>query len=218
MFISNNFLGKKIAKKLIKNYAKDDNWHEVNGKIGDLGYGWIHYGLIRMLKPSRILCVGSKYGFIPAVCALACKDNGKGVVDFVDAGFDQNIHDKNHWGGVGTWKNIDKDEYFGKAGLGKYIKLHVMTTAIFKKKYSKRRWDYIHLDGDHSYDGIKFDYRSFWPSLKKGGFMAFHDIKTKNLGGLKYGVRKFWKELGVKHKNMMEFGGKCGLGIIQKGK
>lgn len=216
MFRANNSPSKNIVKKLINNYAKNDDWHEINKKTRNLGYGWIHYGLIRLLKPSRVLCVGSRYGFIPAICALACRDNGKGIVDFVDAGFDQNIHGYNHWGGVGTWKKINPDKYFGKMNLNKHIKLHVMTTEKFKKKYPKRKWGYIHLDGDHSYKGIKFDYRSFWPSLKASGFMAFHDIKTKKLGGFDYGVERFWKELKTKNKNKLEFDGKCGLGVIQK--
>jgi hypothetical protein len=41
------------------------------------------------MRPKRVLCVGSRYGYIPAICAYACKENNYGVVDFVDAGFDE---------------------------------------------------------------------------------------------------------------------------------
>lgn len=45
--------------------------------------------------------------FVPAICAVGCRDNGFGKVDFVDAAMDMNDVNKvagNHWGGVGFWK------------------------------------------------------------------------------------------------------------------
>lgn len=200
-------------KKFIDYFAREDNWHNLDKGSGNLGYGWIHYGLIRVLKPERILCVGSRWGFVPAVCAMACKDNGKGMVDFIDAGFDQNdIHQKNHWGGVGWWKKCDPKKYFGKFDLDKYINLWVMTSRDFK---ITNNYGYVYLDGDHSYRGIRFDFRKFWPKLERDGFLGIHDIYTRDLGGLDYGVDRFWQEIKKKHLTM-EFGGECGLGIIQK--
>jgi predicted O-methyltransferase YrrM len=217
-FIFNDIFSRTNTKKFIQHFAQDDNWHNLDMENGDLGYGLIHYSLIRLIKPKRVLCVGSRYGYIPAICALACKDNKQGVVDFVDAAYDQTTgEDENHWGGVGFWKTQKGKDHFRKFGLQKHVKLHVMTTAEFKKKYPKRRWGYIHIDGDHSYKGVKFDFQSFWPKLLGGGFLALHDIFTKDLGGLEYGVEKLWQELKKEKKhNCMEFPGECGLGIVQK--
>lgn len=209
-------INQEYVAKFIKQYAKTDNWHNLDPATGSLGYGWIHYSLIRNLKPKRVLCIGSRYGFIPAICALACKDNQGGVVDFVDAGYDQNIGEQNHWGGVGLWRKINKNDYFKPFGLSPFINLHVMTSIKYAKKYPKRKYDYIHLDGDHSYLGVKTDYNLFYPQLTKGGFIALHDICTKRLGGLDYGVGKFWQELKMKHSHTSEFGDLCGLGIVQK--
>jgi len=30
--------------------------------------------LLLLQKPERVLCIGSEQGFIPAICALACKE------------------------------------------------------------------------------------------------------------------------------------------------
>lgn len=204
-------------KRFIKIYARDVGWwHNVDGQTNNLGYGFIHYAFIRNLKPKRILCIGSRYGFIPAICSLACKDNHRGVVDFVDAGYNQDIQDPHHWGGVGVWKKVSKDKYFKPFGLAPYINLHVMTSEEYVQKYPKRKNNYIHLDGDHSYVGVKSDYNRFWPTLTKNGYMCLHDIYTKNLGQTGYGVAKFWLELCNQHANTNEFPGPCGLGIIQK--
>jgi hypothetical protein len=206
----------KFAQKFIDKYAGSDNWHEIDSKTGSLGYGWIHYGLIRVYRPRRVLCIGSKLGFIPAICALACRDNNYGVVDFVDAGYDQINQDPSHWGGVGLWKRINKDKYFGIFGLSQFINLHVMKSTDYATKYPKRTYGYIHIDGDHSYAGVKKDYSLFYPRLEKAGYCALHDIATQDLGGLDYGVGTFWKELCKKHAWKVEYEGRCGLGIVRK--
>lgn len=205
--------------RFIKTYARTDNWHELDVTAGNLGYGWIHYAFIRAIKPSRVLCIGSKYGFIPAVCALACRDNKKGVVDFIDAGYSQNS--QHHWGGVGFWKHINPKKYFGRFGLADYIYTHVVTTENFARNHKGGRWGYIHLDGDHSYEGAKKDYGLFWPRLEKGGYLLLHDIfsneKTmQELGSFRYGVKRFWNELKKQYPGSLEIPGRYGLGIIQK--
>ena len=205
-------------KRFLKEYARGDNWHELDYESGDLGYGWIHYGLIKILKPKRILVIGSGYGFIPAICAMACKDNKKGVVDFIDAGYDTNkdSDSKRHWGGMGFWSKVDVLKHFGKFGLDKYIDFHLMTSQKFSQKYSKRHWDYVYLDGDHSYQGVKRDFSRFWPKLRRGGYLAMHDIYVTKQGGFSYGVIKLWRELNKRGLSCLSFPGKYGLGLVNK--
>jgi hypothetical protein len=214
---SEEVTSRKNIKKFIAYYAKKDNWHKLDKNKGNLGYGWLHYSLIRIMRPDKVLCIGSRYGFIPAVCALACKDNKRGVVEFVDAGFDMNDYrgPGEHWGGVGFWKRCDPKKYFAKFGLSKYLNLHVMTSEEFADKNSEMKFDFVHVDGDHSYDGVKHDYELFWPRINKGGFMAFHDIGSPDKDGNIYGTRKFWKEIRGKYSKI-EFLEDPGVGIIQK--
>jgi len=37
-------------------------------------------------------------------------------------------------------------------------------------------FDFIFVDGDHTYNGVKRDFELYWPMVAKGGVMAFHDI------------------------------------------
>lgn len=197
----------------METFISDDIGHRANKKRSDLGYGWLHYAFLRVLKPGRVLCIGSRYGYIPAILAQACKDMGRGYVDFVDAGYGQD--DKNHWTGVGYWKTPKGALSFKRAGLSKYISVHVKTTKLFLKT-NKKLYDYIYIDGDHSYEGVLFDYTNFWPKLKKGGIMAFHDISVthQKAEGI-YGVNKLWRKISA--KNAISFPFRIsGLGIIQK--
>jgi len=210
---------KKRAEKFIRYFSKGDNWHHLNLKSGGLGYGWIHYSLIRLLKPDRVLCVGSKWGLIPAICALACKDNKKGKVDFVDAGYDisKNQGPGKHWGGVGFWKKCNPVRYFGKFGLQNYINLYVMTSKEYFETHKRASYGYVHIDGDHSYKGVKFDFEMSLPKVKTGGFLAIHDIGSPDKDGNLYGTRKFWREIQkISKNNFLEINEDPGIGIIQK--
>lgn len=43
---------------------------------------------------------------------------------------------------------------------------------------------FVNIDCDHSYEGVKGDINAYWPKLKVGGVMAFHDFEN-----LMYGVK-----------------------------
>jgi hypothetical protein len=212
--------GKKLTsdnkvRRLMRHFRVDEYGHRANYEHADLGYGWLHYGFLRSIKPNHVLCVGSRHGYIPSILAQACKDNGFGSVDFVDAGFGED--DENNWTGEGYWKTKSGEATFLKFDLHNFITLHVMTTDQFKKKLGKKiKYDYIYIDGDHSYKGVTRDYDLFWPTLRSGGFMSFHDVSikgTKTEG--EYGVWKLWKKISKKNALTFDYLG-SGLGIIQK--
>ncbi len=207
---------KRHVSRILHTHFGADEGHNINYSQYFLGFGLIHYALIRNIKPVSILCIGSRTGYIPAILSVACKDNFSGHVDFVDAGFDRDDK-KNNWSGIGFWKKIDAKKHFSKLGLSSYISTYVMTTKEFATTYPKKRYQYIYVDGNHSYEGVKLDYSLFWPMLTNGGFMVFHDVHvkwTKNLG--KFGVWKLWRELKHTNKIIFPFPKESGLGIIQK--
>jgi hypothetical protein len=43
-------------------------------------------------------------------------------------------------------------------------------------------FDYIFIDGDHNYDGVKQDFEEWFPKLSQHGFVALHDSAV-NRGG-----------------------------------
>lgn len=200
---------------LIENYDGKQG-QNIDQKHNNLGFALIHYSLVRNLKPKNILVIGSLKGFIPAILAKACKDNHQGHVDFVDAAYEEDDQGKN-WQGIGFWKKINPKEHFSKIFVDKYISTHVMTNKEFAKKYNKKRYQYIYIDGDHSYEGVKLDYKLFYPKLDKDGLMLFHDVVAKGkLTGGQYGAYKFWKELKNKEKLTFPYPQHSGLGIIRK--
>lgn len=205
---------KTIARALIEYYDGDDG-HQADISTGNLGYGLLHYSIILNCKPTHILCIGSRKGYIPAICSLACIENGVGTVDFVDAGYDSN--DKNNWSGIGWWKKVNPLSHFSFLDVHKSLRSFIMTTDEFARLYPHKKYDYIYIDGDHSYKGVTHDWKLFWPKLSKNGFMVFHDVSvryTKELGS--FGVWKLWRKLVKKHSIQFLLPKRSGLGILQK--
>ncbi len=77
--------------------------------------------------------------------------------------------------------------------------------------------DFLMIDGDHSYEGVKQDYEFYSPLVRPGGLIAFHDIVSVS------GVEQFWGELKV-GRRVDEFIGSegcarlegrvCGIGVL----
>jgi len=72
-------------------------------------------------------------------------------------------------------------------------------------------FDFIYIDGDHSYDGCKQDLDLYYKKLKKGGFFGGHDF-TGNWNSLKnkgYGVQKAVCEFLLQHNKKLQFATLC---------
>lgn len=56
--------------------------------------------------------------------------------------------------------------------------------------------DFLFIDGDHSYEGVKQDFEMYRKFVRSGGWIAFHDIKnTEHHRHRDCYVAQFWDEL-----------------------
>jgi cephalosporin hydroxylase len=54
--------------------------------------------------------------------------------------------------------------------------------------------DFLMIDGDHSYEGVKADFELYAPLVGAGGLIAFHDIVTHPTS-MQCEVQRFWNEI-----------------------
>ena len=76
--------------------------------------------------------------------------------------------------------------------------------------------DYLFIDGDHSYEGVKLDFEIYSKYVRKGGVIVFHDVTVHENSKCKVDV--FWNEIKQQYKHE-EFikdkkSGAFGIGII----
>jgi len=79
--------------------------------------------------------------------------------------------------------------------------------------------DFLLIDGDHRYAGVRRDFELWSPLVRKGGFVAFHDILQHKKVGNTCEVDRFWREIREQHPYCLEIvadpqQGWAGIGIV----
>jgi predicted O-methyltransferase YrrM len=69
-----------------------------------------------------------------------------------------------------------------------------VTVTRIQQLLGGRQLDFLFIDGDHSYEGVKSDYEMYSPLVRNGGLIAFHDIVPR-APERACGVPRFWEEL-----------------------
>lgn len=201
-----------VVSRLKDSFAPDGGAErEHNARPDSSGFGLIHYSLVTNLRPERALVIGSRYGYIPGIIALALKANGSGTVDFVDANYSDNAHGFTlAFGGVENWHG-DPLEKFASCGLEAVINVYVMRSSDFFAQCNSQ-YGYIYLDGDHSYEGCKYDFEESLKVASPGALLTLHDAVVKQSG---FGVNRLFEELESDMYERILIPAWPGLGIIQ---
>jgi len=82
------------------------------------------------------------------------------------------------------------------------------------------RLDFLFVDGDHAYSGVKRDFELYTPFVRRGGLIAFHDILPREEYP-EMGVHRLWGELKQRYQRCQEFiategeyAGFVGIGVL----
>ena len=106
-------------------------------------------------------------------------------------------------GGYRKWR-----ELLYKSFILQGQKIHLLRTDSHKRETLEqvgvildgREIDFLFIDGDHSYEGVKKDFEMYSSLVKKGGIIAFHDIVV-HPPEIGCEVSKFWTEIRGSHKS-----------------
>jgi len=91
------------------------------------------------------------------------------------------------------------------------------TVARVERILGGEKLEYLFIDGDHTYGGVKRDFEMYSPFVRSGGMIAFHDIavhtKEKSCE-----VDRFWNEIKKRfdHREFIEDPkqGWAGIGVL----
>lgn len=157
------------------------------GHPGELEYRWL-LGIFKAEGVRSYLEIGSRYGDSLRYVAKRLPRGSRIVsVDWPGA----------RWGyaGSGTWlkkrvAELNRDSYDAHVFLG-----DSKDPDIIAAVKALGPFDAVHIDGDHSYDGVTADWGNYGPM---GRIVTFHDISWKRpqpQGRGEIEVPRFWKEL-----------------------
>lgn len=77
-----------------------------------------------------------------------------------------------------------------------------------------RALDYLFIDGDHTYEGVKQDFELYSPLVRSGGVIALHDI-AEDLPSTGCEVCRFWNQIKsqYRHIEIINDRQRCAYGI-----
>jgi predicted O-methyltransferase YrrM len=148
----------------------------------NLGFGYLYYGLTRLYQPRVVVCIGSYRGFAPVCFTLGLVENAQGMCYFIDPGkVDRYWHNPEH---IAQLEHI-----FGLGGRLRYLRQ--TSQQVIAAGGLPQRIDLLFIDGDHSYDGVKFDFDHFGSRVRAGGLILLHDSIREGKGFTPWEVKRF---------------------------
>jgi predicted O-methyltransferase YrrM len=95
---------------------------------------------------------------------------------------------------------------------------HLPTSLSAVKSILKgQKLDFLFIDADHTYEGVKMDFLMYSPLVRKGGLIALHDI-VKAPSELVGEVNRFWNETRHAHAHQeiinSPYQKTAGIGVI----
>ena len=168
-----------IDKTFVKSYlTASDPWCHSHGSgegAEDLGAGMLYYSLAYSLKSRTCVCLGSGGGFVPRLMRQAQRDldlAGSRTL-LVDGTLQVPQHKKEIWGEP-CW--LSKDSVFRANYPDVEIRLELTETA-FQEYFQPNdvKIDFLHIDADHHYEGVKLDWDLYSPLVPDDGIITLHD-------------------------------------------
>lgn len=128
-------------------------------------------GKYAALATNTVVEIGVLYGETSRVLAENCKGTVYGIDPIIPDSMNQDL--------IGSFEQIKQIET--DFPNFKFINDYSFNVV---KNWDKEI-DFIFIDGDHNYDAVKQDFNDWYPHVKIGGIIAFHD-SAANRGGPYY--------------------------------
>ena len=156
----------------------DDPWcssHGAGPDSGQLGAGILYYGLAYATKARTCVCLGSGGGFVPRLMRQAQRDLAiAGSRTILVDGAQHVPQDRKAIWGSPSW--LDASSRF-RVNYPDVEIILALTENALREVFLPQHViiDYLHIDADHHYDGVRRDWDLFHPLLAPNGVITLHD-------------------------------------------
>ena len=136
-----------------------------------LGAGIFYYSIPYFLKSNVCVCLGSGGGYVPRLMTDAIWELQE--TDMIEMGEVYVVDATNSVNGEVDWS--ESDSYLREKFNPRF--LNTTTEDAFYNFFVKRdiKIDYLHIDADHTYEGVKKDFELYSILMNENGIISIHD-------------------------------------------
>jgi hypothetical protein len=124
--------------------------------------------------------------------------------------------------GIDTWRgDVHMGDFDPQIGIevaeynwrySSFSELRTRTFAEAVNEFADGTIDLLHIDGAHTYEDVKEDFKAWLPKVSARGIVLLHDVAVHDRG---FGVWRLWEEIAEPDQSFLfEFG--YGLGVWKK--
>lgn len=165
------------------------------------------YDIVEAVKPKILVELGTYSGLSYFTFCQSMKDHDLDGLCYAVDTWEGDAHTKSYDESIfQEVSQYNREHYYGFSYLLK------MRFDQALDHFNEESVDLLHIDGYHTYKAVSEDFTNWFPKVKPGGIILFHDTAARIED---FGVWKFWEEISVKYKSF-SFNHGFGLGIILK--
>jgi hypothetical protein len=160
----------------------EDEWarsHGAEPETAELGAGILYYALAYATRASVCLCLGSGGGYVPRLMRQAQRDLGLEGARTILVDGAEHVPDgpASIWG-TPAWR--PDDSWFRRRFPDVEIVL-ALTEPAFRERFAPEGLtvDYLHIDADHAYDGVRRDWELYSTLVAPEGVITLHDTQNR---------------------------------------
>ncbi len=165
------------------------------------------YDLVAALRPKLLVELGTQHGLSFFTFCQAMKENAVDGLCYAVDTFEGDAHTKGYDNEV-----FRAVESYSRLNYHGFTYLLPMYFSEALRHFTQDSIDLLHIDGLHTYDAVREDFTTWYPKVKPGGIVLFHDIRARLLD---FGAWKYWDELETTHETFA-FDHGFGLGVLRK--
>lgn len=165
------------------------------------------YDLVTAIRPKLLVELGTHKGLSYFTFCQAIKESEIDALCYAVDTFEGDEHTDKYDESVFNMVNDhNRQNYHGFS----YLMRMFFQDAL--RHFSEDTIELLHIDGFHTYEAVSEDFASWYPKVKPGGIILFHDVQARVQD---FGAWKFWDEIRGQYETFT-FNHGFGLGVLRK--
>lgn len=165
------------------------------------------YDLVAELRPTTFVELGTQTGVSYFCFCQSALENQVPMHAFAVDTWEGDAHTKAYDDDIWQAVKGHNDQHYPSSST--LLRMRFEEAIL---RFEPESIDLLHIDGYHTYEAVSGDFAAWYPKVRPGGIVLFHDIAARLLD---FGAWRFWSELMQRHEAFW-FKHGFGLGVLRK--